>query len=63
LFWQSGFAANPNYTLDISLGGEVYKTHPVAAITLCSMLAMVLVSLVTRPPSERTLAKFFRDAA
>jgi SSS family solute:Na+ symporter len=59
LFWQSGFAKNPDYTLDLTIGGTVYPTDPVAAITLCSTLALVLVSLITRPPSDKTLAKFF----
>jgi hypothetical protein len=32
---------------------------PVAPIFAASTAALILVSLVTRPPSERTLAKFF----
>jgi hypothetical protein len=32
---------------------------PVATIFLCSLLAMVVVSLLTKPPSATTLEKFF----
>jgi SSS family solute:Na+ symporter len=59
LFWRSDFAANARYTLDLTLFGQTYKTEPVATIFLCSIAAMVLVSLITPPPSEKTLAKFF----
>jgi len=33
---------------------------PVAPIFLCSIIAMFLVSFVTKPPSDATLAKFFK---
>ena len=59
LFWQSDFAKIPNYSVDITLGGEVYQTMPVATILLCSLLAMVAVSLVTRPPDRKILDQFF----
>jgi hypothetical protein len=32
---------------------------PVVAITLASSLVLVVVSLLTRPPDSKTLAKFF----
>ena len=47
------------YTVPISIGGETYETMPVATIFVCSLLAMVLVSLCSKPPSEKTLGKFF----
>ena len=47
------------YTVPISIGGETYETMPVATIFLCSLLAMVVVSLLTKPPSATTLEKFF----
>jgi len=59
LFWKSDFGKIPNYSVDITLGGTTYETMPVATILLASATAMILVSLVTRPPSEKTLAKFF----
>jgi SSS family solute:Na+ symporter len=59
LFWQSKFGLIPNYSVDIKLGGEVYPTMPVATILLCSLVAMVGVSLVTRPPDKKTLDLFF----
>lgn len=54
-------AGNPTpirtYTLDV--GG--YEVMPVAAIFLASLIALVGVSLVTKPPQEQTLKKFFAD--
>ncbi len=58
-FYQSDFGGNPNYTYDLSLGGQTYSMMPVAPIFLAAAAALVVVSLVTRPPSEGTLAKFF----
>lgn len=56
-------AGNPgpirSYTLDLTLGGETYEVMPVAAIFLASLIAMVVVSLITKPPSDKTLKKFF----
>ena len=58
-------AGNPGpirtYTLQLNLGGETYEIMPVAAIFLASLIAMVLVSLLTRPPKPETLKKFFVD--
>lgn len=59
LFHQSGYAGDPNYTVDFRLGGTVYETMPVTTMIVCSTAAMILVSLVTSPPSEKTLARFF----
>ncbi|MEQ8790942.1 MAG: sodium:solute symporter family protein [Pirellulaceae bacterium] len=59
LFWRSGFAEKADYTVDLKLFGETYQTEPVATIFLCSIAALVIVSLVTPPPSEKTLARFF----
>jgi solute:Na+ symporter, SSS family len=60
LFWKSDFGMKPNYAVKVPFGGEWHETMPVLTIVLCTVAAMVLVSLVTRPPSEKTLAKFFR---
>lgn len=59
LFWQSGFGSNRTYTVDVTLGGNTYETMPVVTIFLCSLIAMVCVSLATKPPKKETLNKFF----
>lgn len=53
-FHDSGYAADPKYSF---LG-----MLPVATITACSTAAMILVSLLTRPPSDATLKKFFPES-
>lgn len=55
LFYQSGFGANRTYS--VVIGG--YQTMPVLSIFVCTVVAMVTVSLMTRPPKDETLAKFF----
>ena len=50
-FTQSEFGENRNYT--------VAGMMPVAVIMAGAAVALVLVSLMTRPPSATTLAKFF----
>ena len=62
LFWQSNFAANPHYTFDVTVGGVTYQMMPVAAMVAASTAALVIVSLLTRPPDATTLSKFFPDA-
>ena len=59
LFYQSDFAGNPAYSFTLHFGGETYEMMPVAPIFVASVVALVVVSLVTKPPSEKTLAKFF----
>ena len=59
LFVQSDFARNARYTVDFTVGGTTYQTMPVASMVVSSVLAMVIVSLLTKPPSEQTLARFF----
>lgn len=53
-FYDSNYGADTHYT--------VFGMHPVAPITLAATAALVLVSLVTRPPGAPTLARFFRPA-
>ncbi len=62
LFWKSDFGLIPNYSVDIPLGGQVYQTMPVATILLCSLVSLVVVSLCTRPPAQKTLDRFFSPA-
>ena len=57
LFRESGYGSNRTYTIDL-MG---YEVMPVLAIFLCSLIAMVIVSLFTRPPSDETLARFFPE--
>lgn len=58
-FYKSDFGGKGKYTVDFTLGGVTYQTMPVATILLCSLIAMVVVSLLTKPPSEKTLDRFF----
>lgn len=60
LFRQSNWAAIEDYTIELKLGENKYEILPVVAVLLCSLVAMVITSLMTKPPSEKTLAKFFR---
>jgi len=51
-FPEAGF---PSWLLDV-----VPPLLPVVAITAAAAVALVVVSLVTQPPNEQVLAKFFR---
>jgi len=55
LFYKSNYAANAEFLF--------LEMMPVATMIACSTAALVLVSLVTKPPSDKTLAKFFPDKA
>ena len=59
LFFLSEFGANREYAVVIGWGEVAYETMPVATIFLCSLVAMIVVSLCSKPPSEQTVAKFF----
>ncbi len=59
LFWQSNFGMTANYSVSFPLLGEEYHMMPVVVILACSAAALISVSLVTRPPDQKTLAKFF----
>ena len=59
LFFLSDFGANREYAVVIGWGGMTYETMPVATIFLCSLVAMIVASLCSKPPSEQTVAKFF----
>lgn len=48
-------------SLEFTIGGTTYETMPVAAIFAASLVAMVVVSLMTPPPPRETLQKFFAD--
>lgn len=59
LFSLSGYGANRTYALELPIGENTYEIMPVAAIFLASLTAMLVVSLVTKSPSNNTLKKFF----
>lgn len=50
-FWDSDFAAEKGYT--------VFGMLPVGAMFAASTFALIAVSLVTKPPSDATLRRFF----
>jgi SSS family solute:Na+ symporter len=59
LFYQSDFAAIESYTVQLELAGNTYPVMPVLIMFVNALVALVVVSLLTRPPSEATLQKFF----
>jgi SSS family solute:Na+ symporter len=66
LFYRSGFGQNARYAfpespLVLTPQLVVPPMLPVVTILAASTLTLVGVSLLTRPPSAATLAKFFRD--
>ncbi|MDA1055398.1 MAG: sodium:solute symporter family protein [Planctomycetota bacterium] len=64
LFWRSGFGSNARYSFPeapVNLGvATLPQLHPVVFIFVVAAIAIVVISLFSRPPSEKTLAKFFR---
>lgn len=62
-FVQADFARDRTYALRFTLGDETYTAMPVAAMLICSTVALIGVSLVTRPPAEETVARFFPTEA
>lgn len=59
LFRESGYGKNREYAIDL-FG---YEVMPVAGIFTASAIALVGVSLLTQPPKEETLRKFFAERA
>lgn len=59
LFFDSGFGSNRRYVLELPLGGETYQLMPVVGIFMAGLIAMIVVSLITKPPKEEVLNKFF----
>ena len=47
------------FVLKLPIGGEEYEIMPVVVMLSSSLITMVVVSMVTPKPSEKTLAKFF----
>ena len=66
LFYRSGFGHDKRYgfpesTWELPAGLEIPTMLPVVSITLASAVVLVVVSLLTRPPDSKTLAKFFPE--
>lgn len=57
LFRDADFGANRKYA--ITIPGTTSEVMPVVVIFACSLVAMVVVSLITKPPKEETLNRFF----
>ena len=57
LFRKSNWGADTDYALYFF--GKNFPIMPVVAIFLCSLLAMVVTSFITKRPSQKTLARFF----
>jgi hypothetical protein len=65
MFYRSGYGLNTKYAFPEQgfpdwLLSVVPPFLPVVAITIAAAIALVVVSLATQPPSEKTLQKFFR---
>lgn len=58
LFRASDYAANSDFTVGSMMGLHLM---PVTAMIAASTIAMIVVSLITPPPSEATLNKFFPE--
>ncbi len=59
LFWKADFARNPKFWITYSLFGKEYPTMPVATMIAISAVTLVVVSLLTKPPSRQTIERFF----
>jgi SSS family solute:Na+ symporter len=57
LFWDSNFGKDPHYALQV---GD-YELTPVVGIFTAAIVSLVGVSLITPPPSEEHLRRFFDD--
>ena len=61
LFYQSDFAKQEDYAIEFGSGDATYRMMPVVLMFLSSTIALVVISLITKPPSDQTLQKFFPD--
>ena len=64
LFWQGtkvpiAEGGLSEFSLRLPFGGEVYELMPVTAMIVSSAVTMVALSLVTSPPEEERLRRFF----
>ncbi|MCA9256574.1 MAG: sodium:solute symporter family protein [Phycisphaerales bacterium] len=61
LFHDSGYAEDETYTVTFNIAGGEYHVMPVALMFVASTVALVAVSLATKPPSAATLRRFFPE--
>lgn len=61
LFQLSDWGKVNDYAIRIPIGQGYFEIMPVVAIFTCSVIALVVTSLLTKPPSDATLAKFFGE--
>ena len=59
LFRDSEWAGKRDYTVNVHWSGNEYEIMPVVVTFASCAVAMVVVSLVTRPPGDATINKFF----
>ena len=59
LFRDAQLGTDLTYALKIPYTS--FEVMPVVAIFACATLAMVVTSFLTRPPSQQTLARFFKE--
>jgi len=62
-FAASGWGAVREYRVLVHLFGETYEMMPVVPCVVASTLALVVVSLLTKPPAAEVVARFFPSAA
>ncbi len=61
-FTQSQFGMNRGYSVDVQLFGQELHMMPVLPITVIATVCLIAVSLVTSPPDEAHVRRFFSDA-
>jgi len=59
LFRESNFAKRADYSVDFEIGGMTIETMPVVTMVACSAAALIIVSLLTKPPDKERLDRFF----
>ncbi|MEZ6096543.1 MAG: sodium:solute symporter family protein [Pirellulaceae bacterium] len=59
LFQRGGWGADENFALEFFWQNEVVRANPVVLPFIGGIVAMVLTSLITKPPKNDVIAKFF----
>ena len=60
MFYRSDFAGKPYSFPEKTWGWPIPSFMPVVSLTILSAVIMVVVSLATKPPSDKTLGRYFR---
>lgn len=58
-FSASNYAANRGYMIEWTFGTETYEFMPVTVIMLVATVVMIVVSLLTEPPEQEVVDRFF----